>query len=561
MTVLYERIEEIATLIAEVANGNFDYKIDISETGDELDAIINGINMLGQELKNSTVSRDYLSSVLQGIVDMLLILDTDFNIQTVNNALEEMTGYDEQELKGAHFAQLVHSDDNPMLLPHMEQFKKRGKCLNVEVLLTTKKGLKIPTSCSFSYLLNNKKKANGILIIAKDITKLKQTEQELQEAKNKAEAANQAKSNFLSNMSHEIRTPLNGIMGFTDLLAQTSLTETQKKYLDLIKTSGSSLTRLLHDILDLHRIEQDKISIEAHAFNYKKTISSNLEPYKHMAEGKDLTFADTYEESIPEFVLGDPERITQVLVNLVSNAIKFTEKGSIQIHHKAEYIEDNYIKLTCTVTDTGIGIPSEKQDLIFNHFTQSDESITRKFGGSGLGLTISKKLAELMLGEVGVISPAPNQDNGSVFWFSAVLTPAQQEESTADSSIDPSTFKLPEGTQILVADDNMINTVLIRDVLQGLGAEVTTTENGKEAVETALAGTYDLVFMDLQMPVMNGIEATETLRMSNFKKPVIAFSAAAYKDDINHSLDAGMNDYLCKPFTFEELITLLKKWI
>lgn len=560
MTVLNERIEEIATLIAEVANGNFDYKVEISKSGDELDAVINGVNMLGEELKNSTVSRDYMQSILQGIVDMLLILDTDFNIRTVNHALEEMTGYKEEEIKGLHLAQLIDSGDNPMLPAHMDRFNKQGKCLNVEVLLTTKKGRKMPTSCSFSYLKDNSSDVSGILIIAKDITKLKQTEQDLMEAKNKAETANEAKSNFLSNMSHEIRTPLNGIMGFTDLLAQSPLNDTQKKYLDLIKTSGSALTNLLHDILDLHRIEQDKITIEKVPFNYKKTLEASLEPYKHLAKSKYLTFSNTFHASIPEMVIGDPNRITQILINLISNAIKFTEQGNIKVHHRAEYIAyEDVVKFTCTVTDTGIGIPNEKQAKIFEHFTQSDESITRKYGGSGLGLTISKKLLDLMNGDIGVISPVPGQDNGTSFWFNVKLKPTKYKESNEDLD-EYSTFKLKEGTQILVADDNEINVVLIHDLLKGLGAEVTTVVNGKEAVDKAMSEAYSLVFMDLQMPIMNGMEATEMLRMSGINTPVIAFSAAAYKDDINKSLDAGMNDYLCKPFAFNDLIGLLKKW-
>ncbi|MDQ4142105.1 MAG: PAS domain S-box protein [Bacteroidota bacterium] len=235
MKVLNDRIEEITTLIAEVANGNFDYKMDASETGDELDAVIAGVSMLGQELKNSTVSRDFMQSIYQGVVDMLLILNTDFTIRNVNEAVEELLGYSEEELKGIPFSLFLHQSDNPLLSGLLEKFRYQGKALNEELIFTTKQDDKIPASCSFSFLKNNAKEVEGILIIAKDISKLKQTEKELIEAKNKAEAANVAKSNFLSTMSHEIRTPMNAVIGFTNLLLNNNPRSDQQEYLKVLK--------------------------------------------------------------------------------------------------------------------------------------------------------------------------------------------------------------------------------------------------------------------------------------------------------------------------------------
>jgi PAS domain S-box-containing protein len=560
--ILKERIEEISALIAEVATGNFDYQLDVSETGDELDALISGVSMLGQELKNSTVSRDFMQSIYQGVVDMLLVLNTDFTIRNVNEALEELLGFQEADLQGLPFTALVQPNENPGFFPRLKQLQEKGKCLNVELLFSMRQGSLMPASCSFSYLRNINKQVDGILIIAKDITELKKNEQELKEAKEKAEAANEAKSNFLSSMSHEIRTPLNGIMGFTDLLMETELNSAQAQYINLIKTSGTTLTKLLHDILDLHRIEQDKISLELLPFDFRETIKANLEPYKHLAEGKKLAFSYVFDESVPQMVLGDANRLNQVLINLVSNAIKFTEQGSIHVHHQVRQTDqaDGTLVLTCTVTDTGIGIPADKQTLVFESFTQSDQSTSRKYGGFGLGLAITKRLVKKMDGEMGLISPLPGQDRGAAFWFSVRLKQIKEVKAVVPKLNSNPAFQLRKDIRILVVDDNEINVVLMQKIFKSMGTSITTALNGKEALNLAQSQVFDLVLMDIQMPDMDGLEASMLLRKSGFQGVIIAFSANAYKGDIHKSLAAGMNDHLNKPFTRQDLIALLKKW-
>lgn len=563
MKVLKERIEEIIKLIAEVANGNFDHQLDVSESGDELDAVIAGINMLGQELKSSTVSRDFMQSIYRGVVDMLLVLNTDFTIRNVNDAFEEVTGYKEADLVGKHVTELIRNTDNPRLQEVLAKFEENGKCLNVEMLLWSNSNKFIPTSCSLSYLKDNQKEKDGILIVAKDITELKQKEQELKEAKEKAEAANEAKSSFLSSMSHEIRTPLNGIMGFTDLLQDTPLNRVQAQYVDLIKTSGSNLTRLLSDILDLHRIEQDKIVLESFPFDIRENIASHLEPYKHLANEKGLSFSYSVDADVPHKVIGDPTRINQILINLVSNAIKFTEGGSIKVQSRLVtlYEEEELAELHFSVTDTGVGIPKKKQEAIFESFTQSDQSTTRKYGGFGLGLAICKKLGDLMGGEMGVVSPLQGEQHGSAFWFSIKLPYIKSENLEPVEESTGAGFELRENVNILVVDDNAINVLLMQDVLEKLGAIVTTAQGGEEAVQLALEHPFDIIFMDVQMPEMDGLEAASILRGSYIESPIIAFSANAYQEDITKSMEAGMNDHLCKPFTKEELVVLLKKWV
>ncbi len=562
MDVLQKRIEEIITFIAEIANGNFDYQMEVSETGNEMDAIISGISMLGQELKNSTVSRDFMQSIYQGVVDMLLVLNTDYTIRNVNEAFEELTGYRQSELVGRHFLELFSDSENLRLLEALYKLENEGKCLNTEFLLKTANQATIPTSCSFSFLRNNTQDRDGILIIAKDITELKNKERELNEAKEKAEAANEAKSNFLSSMSHEIRTPLNGIMGFTNLLINTGLDSTQAQYVHLIQSSGTTLTKLLNDILDLHRIEQDKVEIEAIPFDIRATMASHLEPYRYVAKGKNISLSYTFDEDVPQVVISDPTRINQVLVNLVSNAIKFTEKGSITVHASLASIsqQESSAILHFSVTDSGIGIPAEKQELIFESFTQSDQSTTRKYGGFGLGLAISKKLVKLMGGEMGIISGQAGQ-TGTTFWFTINLGYLNEKTTEPVEEMEDEAFKLRDGVQVLVVDDNPINVLLMQDVLEHLGARVTAAEGGEEALQATQNHTFDLVFMDIQMPGMDGLEAADRLRKANFKKPIIAFSANAYKDDIAKSINAGMNGHLCKPFTTRELVSILKRWV
>lgn len=560
MKVLKEKIEEIITLIAEVANGNFDYQLGVSDSGDELDAVISGINMLGQELKKSTVSRDFMQSIYQGVVDMLLVLNNDFTIRNVNDAIVEATGIEETDLVGMPLSALFRQTDNEKLLQQLERFEEQGKSLNVELCLRSASEKKIPVSCSFSFLKNSRKEQDGILIIAKDISEIKQKERELKEAKEKAESANETKSHFLSSMSHEIRTPLNGIMGFTNLLMQTPLNDVQKQYASLIKTSGSNLSKLLNDILDLHRIEQDKITLEAIPFHLRETIASHLEPYKHLAKGKGLSFTYTFAEDIPHAVIGDPTRINQVLINLISNAIKFTAAGGISMSSSVARFGEEFIEVTFSVTDTGMGIPADKQALIFESFTQSDQSMSRRYGGFGLGLAICKKLVNLMHGEMGIVSPADGAEGGATFWFTVKLGLVRSQDALPEEEEDEATFSFAQSTRILVVDDNPINVLLMQDVLENYRADVTTAQSGEEALNLALSQPFDLIFMDIQMPEMDGLEAASRLRRANVISPIIAFSANAYQDDIAKSLQAGMNDHLCKPFNNRDLVALLKKW-
>ncbi|MDQ3290303.1 MAG: ATP-binding protein, partial [Bacteroidota bacterium] len=505
MKVLNDRIEEITTLIAEVANGNFDYTMEASESGDELDAIIAGVSMLGQELKNSTVSRDFMQSIYQGVVDMLLILNIDFTIRNANEAVEELLGYKEAELQGIPFSRLVQRSDNPLLPALYEKFRYEGKALNEELLFTGKLDEKIPTSCSFSFLKNNAKEVDGILIIAKDISKLKQTEKELIEAKNKAEAANVAKSNFLSTMSHEIRTPMNAVIGFTNLLLNNDPRPDQEEYLKVLRFSADNLLTLINDILDFSKIEAGKIEFEKIDFDLKKLISKITGPLQQAALDKGLQLKLLLDQDLPNTLVGDPVRLSQILTNLISNAVKFTKVGRVVVTASVQEQSATHTTIDFRVTDTGIGIADDKLDLIFESFTQAKSDTTREFGGSGLGLTIIKQLLKLQGSDIQVESQV---GKGSTFYFSLTFENSIQQLSPNSKEPIVSSPKSLKGIRLLIAEDNQINIFLVKQFLNQWEIEFDIAENGLIAFDLVQSKDYNLVLMDLQMPEQDGYDTT-----------------------------------------------------
>jgi signal transduction histidine kinase/CheY-like chemotaxis protein len=383
-------------------------------------------------------------------------------------------------------------------------------------------------------------------------------QKELKKAKLQAEEANKAKSAFLASMSHEIRTPMNGILGLTQVMKHELTNPDHLKYLDLIQNSGNNLTQLINDILDFSKIESGNLELENLPFNFAKIINNDIERYKFLASQKGLTLTCAIDSSIPEEVIGDQVRISQIINNIIGNSIKFTEKGSIRLNFSLLEAKGEDILLKGTIKDTGVGIAKDAQKKIFRSFHQADNSITRKFGGTGLGLSIVKSLVELMGGSISVQSPVDKvSGTGSCFTFTLRLkTPAQ-----VSSTVAPEEKKqiLTQSTRILIVDDNQINLLVASKIVQGFGAEVTTVESGIEALRIVKEKDFDLILMDIQMPELDGLETTRLLRMENFKNPIIALSASAYKEDIQNSLEAGMNAHIQKPFTEAELFNMIDK--
>jgi len=423
-------------------------------------------------------------------------------------------------------------------------------------------------------------KAPGADIVARDIIEQKRIEKELtearvfaelatgvaEEAQNKAEKATviaedavKSKQQFLSNMSHEIRTPMNAIIGFTKVLLKTNMSAKQKEYLTAIKMSGDALIVLINDILDLAKVDSGKMTFEQIPFKMSSSIAAMLHLFETKIQEKNLALVKEYDPNIPEVLMGDPVRLHQIILNLVSNAVKFTTTGRITVSVRLLHENDDQVTIEFTVADSGIGIPENKMKTIFENFQQATSGTSRLYGGTGLGLAIVKKLVESQGGSILVKSTI---GEGSTFGFTLDFLKTKQV-----AALETELLELDmqiKNIKVLVVEDMALNQLLMKTLLDDFGFERDIADNGKIAIEKLLEKTYDIVLMDLQMPEMNGFEATEYIRNTMHSNiPIIALTADVTTVDLAKCKDVGMNDYIAKPvderLLFTKIMGLVKK--
>ncbi|WP_063891843.1 PAS domain S-box protein [Paenibacillus sp. Soil787] len=479
--------------------------------------------------------------------DAVISLDLDGIIVNGNTRAQELLGFYNNEFVGMPFSRFVGKNNvkqfltDSLLDASMEKKIDHIRQINgpiVEVLTT------------IAPIIMNEMNV-GFYIIAKDMTEQKK----LMIEKETAENTNKAKSEFLAMMSHEIRTPMNGVIGMTDLLLQTTtLDDEQKEYVEIIHKSGETLLRIINDILDFSKIESGKTELHEIPFNIRETIAETFHILSTIADEKQLFMTCTVNPDVPHSLVGDSERLKQILINLVGNAVKFTPFGGISVYVNKRIQEDHVIQLEFIVKDSGIGIPTDMRSYIFEPFNQVDHVMTRKYEGTGLGLAISKKLVRLMGGDIWV---EPAEEPGTTVFFTLCL----KEDHHSDVYQGNTNEGIAHASlHILIAEDNAINQFVLNKMLEKQGHIITVASNGEEAVKFALRDRFDIIFMDLQMPIINGLDATAIIKQSLPPERcplIVAVTANALKEDRESCLAAGMDDYLSKPIKNKSLLDII----
>jgi len=509
----------------------------------------------------------YARSLIEASRDPLFAINSEGKITDINHAAVQITGVSREELLGSDFITYFTEPDKAKEV-YLEVFSK-GFVVDYPLTITDHKFVDVLFNGSVYKDENGK--ILGVVVVARDITEQKIIEKELtdskelaelatrtaekatataEEAQNKAEAATKiaedavkSKQQFLSNMSHEIRTPMNAIIGFTKVVLKTDLSSKQKEYMTAIKMSGDALIVLINDILDLAKVDAGKMTFENVSFNMGLSITAMLHLFETKILEKNLVLVKEYDSNIPEVLIGDPVRLRQIILNLVSNAVKFTTKGKITISVHLLKEDNEKVTIEFAVTDTGIGIPENKIETIFENFQQASSGTSRLYGGTGLGLAIVKQLVEPQGGSIGVKSKL-NEGSTFSFTLSFKKTIEAAESETQLMELDTSAKNI----SVLVVEDIALNQLLMKTLLTDFGFERDIVSNGKLAIEKLETKSYDIILMDLQMPEMNGFETTEYIRNQLHSAiPIIALTADVTTVDLAKCKAVGMNDYIAKP--------------
>ena len=537
-----------------------------------------GVVIVARDVTSQKLASQYARSLIEASLDPLFTINIEGKITDMNKASVSITGVPGEKLIGTNFFDYFTEPQKAREV-YQEVF---AKGFVTDYPLTIRDGKFTDVLFNGSVYTDDRGSVLGAVVVARDITEQKRIEKEMmeakvfaelatliaEEAKDKAERATltaenavKAKQQFLSNMSHEIRTPMNAIIGFTKVVLKTELTSKQKEYLSAIKMSGDSLIVLINDILDLAKVDAGKMVFEQTPFKMALSISAMLHLFETKIQEKNLILVKEYDKNIPDVLVGDPVRLHQIILNLVSNAVKFTAKGKITVSVRMLTQDEEKVTIEFSVKDTGIGIPEDKIGRIFENFQQASSGTSKIYGGTGLGLAIVKQLVEPQGGSIRVKSTI---GEGSTFSFtlSFLKTDAEAEiETYPDIDLEDTTIK---NIRVLVAEDIPLNQLLMKTLLDDFGFERDIAPNGKIAIEKLQEKTFDVILMDLQMPEMNGFEATEYIRNTmNSKIPIIALTADVTTVDLAKCRAVGMNDYIAKPvderLLYNKIVGLVKK--
>ena len=520
--------------------------------------------------KNTYIEKARPAEIIDFILDAILAIDLSGTVIAWNKAMEELSvnpafarlfGYNSPQEMIACVTDIGQQlYNNPKDRERaIKQIIEQGYLEGFELEVHRRDGTKFWVSMNTRIVRDE----DGLHYdgTVEDITKRKRAEDMLRAAKEVAEAATKSKSDFLANMSHEIRTPMNAVIGMTCLLLDEELTAIQKDYVETIRSSGEALLDIINDILDISKIEGGMMEMEHQPFSLQRCIEESIELGAENAAKKGLEMEYEIEQDIPDVVLGDYARLRQVLINLIGNAVKFTEKGCISIFVSGGKSDDGSYEIHFAVKDSGIGIPDDKADRLFQLFSQVDASTARRYGGTGLGLAISKKLVQMMNGRIWAES---RPGIGSIFHFTIKVQPTQialADEGKRASSIKAVSQDQDPPLRILLAEDNLINQRVALHMLAKLGLMGDVASNGQEVLQALESHRYDVILMDVQMPEMDGLETTKTIRKMWPDGPrIIAMTAAAFKSDREMCIDAGMDDYIRKPVRIDELAAALKSF-
>jgi PAS domain S-box-containing protein len=504
-----------------------------------------------------------MEAIIEAIPDMMFEIDLEgniFNYHTPKNNLLLMPPFDFIDKK---IIEVLPADAAAVCLSALKEANEKGFSRGKQYSLELG-GSKCWFELSLAPMKEDESKEKHFIVLSRDVTEQNKMNQEIQKAKELAEAANKSKTDFLANMSHEIRTPLNGIIGFTSLLMESKLAETQLKYMLTINESATTLMDIVNDILDFSKIEAGKLELKIEEIDLFALTTQVISLFKYQASQKEIDLVLNIEENVPQFLFVDTLRIKQIIINLLGNAIKFTQKGEIRLEIKTILpVEDHFINLCFSVKDTGIGIQPKNQDKIFHSFEQEDNSTSRQFGGTGLGLAISNQLLSLMSSTLQLESTF---GQGSNFYFNIRLKKSDMQNQQLLKTNDESIMKNILGIKkVLIVEDNRINMFLAKTLIQKIIPDCLILEaiDGDEAIEQYKIQQPDIILMDIQMPNKNGFEATYEIRKieQNSFTPIVALTAGIFVEEKEQCLKSGMNDYITKPIIVSDLETILFKWL